>query len=287
VEVLFGKIFDNLYGAGKLTALEIAQISQRAENEYFGKPCGLMDQTACAFGGAVAIDFANPQTPRVRRIQVDFEKAGYALCVVNTRGSHADLTADYAAIPEEMKAVARYFGKEVLREVKREQVITHAAELRSQLGDRAILRAIHFFNDNDRVDCMCMALEGMQEEAPMESPPDSGLLEGMMGVAVESYLHLVSLSGESSWELLQNLYSPKNPREQGISLALALTRDFFSNEELIGACRVHGGGFAGTIQVYVPSYALPSYKQSMETVFGAGALTVLRIRPVGVTELGF
>jgi galactokinase len=284
VEVLFGKIFDSLYGEGKLNALQIAQISQKAENEYFGKPCGLMDQTACAFGGAVAIDFVNPQEPRVKQIQVDFEKAGFALCVVNTRGSHADLTADYAAIPEEMKAVARYFGKEVLREVKRELVITHAAELRAQLGDRAVLRAMHFFSENDRVYRMCTALEGMENRQSTKSPDGSELAGGG---AIASLLHYVNLSGESSWELLQNVYSTKNPREQGICLALALTRDFFSNEDLPSACRVHGGGFAGTIQVYVPLNALQAYKQSIETVFGDGALTVLRIRPVGVAELAF
>jgi galactokinase len=277
VEVLLCKIFDTFYGEGRLTALEIAQICQKAENEYFGKPCGLMDQCACAFGGAIAIDFADPAQPLVKQIDFDLEALGYTLCVVNTRGSHADLTADYAAIPEEMRAVARRFGKDVLREVDGAMLISHAAELRANLGDRAVLRALHFYNENERVDNMRMLLE---EAAKTLSAHTRAAIE-------QRYFELVRQSGASSWELLQNVYAPKNPREQGISLALALTQEFVDRKKIHGAWRVHGGGFAGTIQAYIPLEALEAYRQSMEAVFGVGALTVLRIRPVGVAELVF
>ncbi|MDR2418247.1 MAG: galactokinase [Treponema sp.] len=273
VEVLLCKIFDTLYGEGKLTALEIAQICQKAENEYFGKPCGLMDQCACAFGGAIAIDFADPAEPLVKQLDFDLEALGYILCVINTRGSHVDLTADYAAIPEEMKAIAQHFGKDVLREVDGALLISHAAELRAIFGDRAILRALHFYNENERVDNMRMLLEEV--------------VHTRGGAMEQRYFELVRQSGASSWELLQNVYAPKNPCEQGISLALALTQEFIDRKKIHGACRVHGGGFAGTIQAYIPLEALDAYRQSMEAVFGVGALTVLRIRPVGVAELVF
>jgi galactokinase len=276
VEVLFGRIFDNFYGGGKRSALEIAQIGQKAENHYFGKPCGLMDQTACASGGAVAIDFADTARPLVRRLSFDLAAAGYALCVVNTHGSHADLTPDYAAIPEEMKAVAAFFGKSVLRETEEEAVEGRAAEIRKVLGDRALLRALHFFDENQRVDAMLAALERFDRAPTVGSKQN----------ALAAYLALVNESGNSSWELLQNVYSPRNPKEQGISLALALTRDFLrSGTALPGACRVHGGGFAGTIQAYIPISVMDAYCAGMETVFGAGSVTVLQIRPVGAAEL--
>jgi galactokinase len=267
VEALFGKIFDSLYGEGKRSALELAQIGQIAENTYFGKPCGLEDQTACAFGGAVAIDFGDPLQPLVRQIGFDPEAEGYALCVVDTHGSHADLTPDYAAIPAEMQAVARLFGKEVLREITLEQVLDRAAAIREAAGDRALLRAIHFFNENRRVDAQLAALENRD---------------------IDRFLSLVNQSGYSSSELLQNIYSPKQPAEQGISTALALTRNFIAVEAVgKGACRVHGGGFAGTIQAYIPLDRMAAYRRCMEGVFGAGAVTALRIRPVGAVELRF
>ena len=277
VEVLFGKIFDSLYGGGKRSALELARIGQKAENLYFGKPCGLMDQTACAFGGAVAIDFQDAQAPRVRGISFDPAAAGFALCIVDSKGSHADLTPDYAAIPAEMKAAAAFFGKTVLRELNEEAFMGRVPDLRKALGDRAVLRALHFFNENRRVDAMLAAIEGK---------------------AMDTFLALVNESGDSSWQLLQNIYSPKNPAEQGLGLALALTKDFLKasggaagggacNGKHHGACRVHGGGFAGTIQTYLPIDRLEDYRKLMEDVFGKGALTVLRIRPVGATELVF
>ncbi|MDR2133476.1 MAG: galactokinase, partial [Treponema sp.] len=273
-EVLFGRIFDNLYGGGKRSALELAQIGQKAENLYFGKPCGLMDQTACASGGAVAIDFEDPERPLVRQIGFDPAAAGFALCVTDTRGSHADLTPDYAAIPAEMKAVAAFFGKTVLRELDAESVLSRAAEIRGTVGDRALLRALHFFEENRRVDSMLSRLEEMNAAASSEGKQK----------AMGAFLGLVNQSGDSSWELLQNIYSPRNPEKQGVSLALALTRDFLAGA---GACRIHGGGFAGTIQAYIPLGALNAYRSRMETFFGSGAVTALRIRPIGAAELEF
>jgi galactokinase len=278
VEVLLARIFDNLYGGGKCSALEIAQMSQRAENNYFGKPSGLMDQAACAFGGAVSINFADADRPLVKAINFDLAPAAYALCVADTKGSHADLTDDYAAIPEEMKAVAGFFGKTALRELEAETVLSRAGDLRKALGDRALLRAMHFFNENRRVDAMGEALAGMDAAAGPEAKRRT------LGL----YLDLVNESGDSSWELLQNIYTPKNSREQGISLALALTKEFLRGlKGKGGACRVHGGGFAGTIQAYIPLDAMEAYRTKIEAVFGAGTVTELRIRPVGTTELDF
>ena len=267
VEVLFAKIFDNLYCGGKRSALELAKIGQKAENLYFGKPCGLMDQAACASGGAVAIDFGDSLNPQLRGIAFDPAAAGFALCVVNTRGSHSDLTPDYAAIPAEMKAVAAFFGKEVLRELDEETLLGRVADVRAAAGDRAVLRALHFFGENRRVDAMLAALENANA-----SP-----------AAMETFLALVRESGDSSWELLQNIYSPKNPGGQGVGIALALTKHFLGGS--LGACRVHGGGFAGTIQAYLPLERLEDYRNLMEGVFGKGALTVLRVRPLGAAEL--
>jgi galactokinase len=196
--------------------------------------------------------------------------------VVDTHGSHADLTEDYAAIPGEMKAVAAFFGKSVLREVDPKDVLAHAAEIRKAAGDRALLRALHFFAENNRVDAMLAALE--------KANAATGTAKQR---AIVDYLGLVDQSGDSSWELLQNIYSPKNPNEQGVSLALAISRDFIETKTILGACRVHGGGFAGTIQSYIPLDCLDAYRVRMENVFGAGAVTELRIRPVGAGELRF
>ena len=277
VEVLLGRIFDSLYGGGKRSSLEIAQIGQIAENVYFKKPCGLMDQVACATGGAVAIDFFNAAHPEVRQINFDLSSAGYALCVVNTGGSHADLTADYASIPGEMKKVASFLGKSVLAELKKENVLEHSAEIRKKFGDRALLRALHFYNENIRVDAMASALTEMENAVTHTAKQQ----------ALNFYMDMVNESGDSSWELLQNVYSPKDPDTQGISVALALSKDFFKMQKINGACRVHGGGFAGTIQVYIPFDAINIYCKNIEAVFGAGSVTVLRIRPKGALELLF
>jgi galactokinase len=279
IEVLFGRIINNLYHGGACSSLEIARIGQRAENVYFGKPCGLMDQIACACGGAVAVDFADPARPLVKRLDVDLAAAGFSLCVVNTRGSHAYLTPDYAAIPGEMKAVAACFGRETLRECDKEAVEARAAEIRHKLGDRALLRALHFFDENRRAAEMLAALEKLAQT--------SGLPGSSTQEAMAHYLQLVNESGDSSWELLQNVYSPQNIKEQGIAAALALTRNFLRARALPGACRVHGGGFAGTIQAYIPMPALEQYRAAMDGLFGPGSVTELRIRPVGAEELTF
>jgi len=280
VEVLFAKIFDNLYCGGKRSALELAQIGQKAENAYFGKPCGLMDQIACASGGAVAIDFTDSQNPRIKGIAFDPAAAGFALCVVDTKGSHSDLTPDYAAIPAEMKAAAVFYGKTSLGDLDEGVFLTRLPDLRKAEGDRAVLRAMHFFSENRRVDAMLAALENMNALPPQKR-----------GKTMEIFLSLTRESGDSSWELLQNMYSPKNPREQGLALALALTKNFLGGGSSTGAergaCRVHGGGFAGTIQTYLPLEKLEEYRNLMEEIFGKGTLTVLRIRPLGAVELDF
>jgi galactokinase len=277
LETLLCRIFDSLYGEGKRSPLEIAQTGKFAENAYFGKPCGLMDQIACATGGAVAIDFKDEAHPEIKRVTLDLAAVGYILCVVNTGGSHANLTADYASIPAEMKAVAALFGKSVLSELGKETVLSRAAEVRKALGDRALLRALHFFDENKRVEAMTAALEEM----------GNAVTSAAKQQALFSYLDLVNESGDSSWELLQNVYSPSQPETQGVGAALALTKDFFRSRKLRGACRVHGGGFAGTIQAYVPLDVMGDYCSYVEKVFGTGAVTELRTRGLRAAEVGF
>jgi len=275
LETLLGRIFDSLYGEGKRSPLEIAQIGQIAENNYFGKPCGLMDQAACAAGGAIAINFAHTACPEVKQINFDPAAAGFSLCVVNTGGSHADLTADYASIPEEMKKTAAFFGKTVLGELEKDFVISRAADIRREFGDRALLRSLHFFDENARVDAMAALLMEM----------NTAVSDSAQQQAFFKYLELVNESGDSSWHLLQNVYSPHRPEIQGIGVALALTKDFFRIQKLRGACRVHGGGFAGTIQVYIAQDAMNAYRSYIEAVFGAGSVTILRIRSAGAVEI--
>ena len=275
LETLLCRIFDSLYGEGKRSPLEIAQTGKIAENDYFGKPCGLMDQIACAAGGAAAIDFSDEAHPEIKQITLDLAAAGYTLCVVNTGGSHANLTADYASIPAEMKATAAFFGKSVLGELEKETVLNSAAEVRKALGDRALLRSLHFFDENKRVETMTSALVEM----------GNAVTNAAKQQALLSYLDLVNESGDSSWEFLQNVYSPSHPEAQGIGAALALTKNFFRSNKLKGACRVHGGGFAGTIQAYIPLDIMNAYRSYIEDVFGAGSVTELRIRPVGAVEL--
>jgi galactokinase len=266
LEVLIAKIFDSLYQGGKCSALELAQISQKAENDFFGKPCGLMDQAASACGGAIAIDFADPDSPQVKKISFDPLDADFVLCVVNTRGNHANLTPDYAAIPKEMGDVARFFGKKFLRELELSRVLAAAPEIRKAAGDRALLRAIHFFNEDRRAAQMASLLE-------------------RGGQVIWQFLDIVNESGWSSLELLQNIYSPNDPHAQGLSVALAVSTEFFRARGMKAACRVHGGGFAGTIQAYIPTDMVDAYKARMEALFGAGALSLLRIRQTGAVEL--
>lgn len=256
-EDMIGTILNHLYNNGKVDYIEISKISQYAENVHFGKPCGLMDQIACAAGGFVTIDFENPKAPVAKRIAFDLSAEGYSLCIVNTGGSHANLTDDYAAVPAEMKAVAKYFGKPVLRSLSEEEIIQNTASLRKECGDRAILRALHFIRENNRVDRMLNALS-----------------EG----DTKKFLAIIKESGNSSANLLQNYYSPKAPSEQGITLACAIASEILGDA---GAWRVHGGGFAGTMQAFVPHDRMNTFRYTMETVFGQGAVTELSVRPLG------
>lgn len=257
-EVLMAAILDGLYNGWVLDAKERAQIAQRAENLHFGKPCGLMDQMASSVGGLVTIDFKDP-TPVVEALPYDFKAKGYSLVVVNTGGDHGDLTDDYAAIPAEMKAVAAQFGRKVLREIDPAEMEAAIPKLRGKVSDRAILRALHFYDDNARVPMQVAALR----------QDDLG-----------AFLSLVIESGESSWKLLQNVYA--RPLEEQMALALELSRRVLKGS---GAWRVHGGGFAGTIQAFVPDSLLDAYVKKLEASFGAGACTVLSIRPEGAVMM--
>lgn len=256
-EVLIGTIISGLFNGGSLDPVYIAVASQYSENVYFGKPCGLMDQTASSVGGFIGIDFADPAAPKVSKIDFDFASCGHALCVVDTGGSHANLTDEYAAIPAEMKSVAAYFGKSVLHEVNEEEFVAAIPRLREKTGDRAILRALHFFNENRRVDAQRAALES--------------------GDFAE-FLRLLNESGRSSYMFNQNIYCGSQTREQGIALALAIAERVLGGR---GGFRVHGGGFAGTMQAFVPTDLLGAYKESMENVFGAGSCKVLSVRKQG------
>ena len=256
-EVLIGRILNGLFADNVTSDIEIAQIGQYAENVYYGKPSGLMDQMASSVGGAVAIDFANPVKPVVHPVKFDFSSTGYALCIVDTGGNHADLTEEYAAIPREMGAVAKYFGKDVLSEVKSEQVLRSIPELRKACGDRAVLRAMHFYREDGRAQGESDALERGDFEA---------------------FLHLVQNSGESSYCLLQNVYPSSVPAEQPVSIAIAVGSAVLGGR---GAIRVHGGGFGGTVQAFVPSVLLTQFRDGMEAVLGEGCCHVLQIRPIG------
>lgn len=260
-EVLLGVIENHLFCRDELTAVEIAQMGQKAENLYFGKQSGLMDQTASSVGGAVAIDFADPAAPVVRSVAVDLNALGYALCIVDSGASHAALTGEYDSIPKEMRAVAAFFGKNVLREVDEAQVLSQLPQLREVAGDRAVLRALHFFADDRRAEQEADALE-----------------RGDM----DAFLALVEQSGRSSWELLQDITPTGAVQEQAMAVALTVAERALDGR---GACRVHGGGFAGTIQAFVPLDLLESFKSQVESALGAGSCHVLSIRPVGGTVL--
>ena len=257
-EVLVVAMLDALYNGWSVPGLLRAQIAQYAENVFFGKPCGLMDQTASSVGGLVQIDFAGEQA-QVRGLQYDFAAKGYAVCVVNTGGSHGDLTADYAAIRSEMEKVAAHYGKKALRETQEEWVEADLALLRTETGDRALLRALHFFAENRRVQAQVDALE--RDDLP-------------------AFFAEVNASGDSSWMLLQNVWA--RPSEQPVALALALSKRILGGQ---GACRVHGGGFAGTILAFVPNALLGEYARRMEALSGTGACAVLDIRPEGAVSV--
>ena len=256
-EVLLGVIENHLFCNDELSPVTIAQMGQKAENLYFGKPSGLMDQTASSVGGAVAIDFADPADPKVRTVSVDLNALGYALCIIDSGASHAALTSEYASIPQEMGAVAAQFGRQVLREVDEAQVLQSLPQLREKLGDRAVLRALHFFADDQRV----------EREA-------DALASGDM----DTFLSLVRESGRSSWELLQDITPTGAVREQAMAVALTIAERALNGR---GACRVHGGGFAGTIQAFVPLEHCAAFRQEVESMLGAGCCHMLSIRPVG------
>lgn len=260
-EVLIGTILNYLYNDGKISAVEIAQISQYAENVYFKKPCGLMDQTACSVGGFVQIDFEDTQKPVINKVDFDIAKHGYNLCIVDTGGNHADLTGDYAAIRLEMNSVAEFFGKNVLRQVPEKDVFDNMGEIRKKTGDRAIERAIHFYNENKRVERLADALSNGDFEAFKET-----IIE----------------SGKSSYMYNQNCFTLSNPDSQPVALALCLTEELLKGE---GAYRVHGGGFAGTIQAFVPVTETENYVSAMKKVFGENSCYILKVRSHGGCEI--
>lgn len=260
-EVLVGTIIDKHYNAGKAGAVEIAKIGQYAENVYFGKGSGLMDQMVSSVGGFVFIDFEDTADPVIKAHSFDFEKAGYQLCITDTKGSHSDLTDDYVSVPTEMKSVAKQFGKEYLRAVDEIEFYEKLPQLRENCTDRALMRASHFFSENKRAMYEAQALEKGD---------------------INEFLALVNQSGDSSANLLQNLYSCKNPQQQAIPLAIMLSKRVLAG---CGAVRVHGGGFAGTIQAFVPVEKAEEYSTAMNSLFGEGSCHILRIRPVGGIEI--
>lgn len=256
-ETLICTIIDTQYNQSKTTAFEKAQIGWFSENVFFGKKCGLLDQTVSSFGGLVTIDFKDNSNPVIEKINFDFNKNGYSLCITNTKSSHANLTDDYDSITDEMKSVARFFGCNVLNDVDEIDFFKNIARLRESCSDRAILRAIHFFDETKR--------------ARLEA-------EALKNNDMAKFLSLVNESGNSSCELLQNLYSNKNPLKQEIPLAIAISKKVLGGK---GAVRVHGGGFAGTIQAFVPQNLVQKYKATMDEIFGNGSCLELNIRPVG------
>ena len=260
-EVLIGTIVNHLFFDGKVSRPEIAQIGQYAENVFFGKPCGLMDQMASAVGNLVTIDFFNKENPVIEPVDFDFASCGHALCIIDSGADHADLTDEYAAIPGEIKAVAACFGKEVLTQIDEAEFYTRIPELRKTCGDRAVMRCIHFYQENARVPHQVAALR-----------------EGNF----EKFLSLIKQSGYSSWMYLQNVIPAGYKAHQDVAVALGLAEHFLQGR---GACRVHGGGFAGTIQAFVPYDLLDSFVAGMDGALGEGACHVLSIRPQGGVEL--
>lgn len=256
-EVLIGVTVNGLFCGNAIGAAEIAKIGQFAENVYFGKPSGLLDQMGCAIGGIVSIDFKDKDHPDYHAVDFDFSDAGYALCIVDTGADHADLTDDYAAVPAEMRSVASYFGKEVLSEVDEADFYANVPAIREKMGDRAVMRAMHYYTDCRRVDQQVEALEKHD---------------------FDRFLGLVSSSGHSSYMYLQNVDTYRDPAHQPVAVALAMARYYLAGR---GARRVHGGGFAGTIQAFVPLDMVDDFRKGMDSVLGEGACRVTYIRPVG------
>ncbi len=264
-EVMIGNMLNHFYNGGTISNVEIAKMAQYAENVFFGKPCGLMDQTACAVGGFVEIDFEDPASPVIEQIPFDLAAAGYSLCIVNTGGNHADLNEDYASVPAEMKGVAQKLGREVLRGLEAADIIEALPVLREECGDRAVLRALHFIAENDRVPKIGAALKAGD---------------------LDAFFRLICESGNSSFRYLQNVYTTKNVAEQGLSLALCLAEQVLSDTR--AAWRVHGGGFAGTIQAFVPDDKQDAFCAVMDAAFaedGVSACHLLSIRPDGAIRV--
>ena len=256
-EVLIGTILNELFFEKKLSAIEIAQIGQYAENVYFGKPCGLMDQMASSVGGMVYIDFEDPEKPKVQKLEADLETFGYGLCIIDTGADHADLTDEYAAIPGELAQLCQFFGKKYLREIPKAEFVQKIPELRGKVTDRAILRAFHIYQENDRVRQQVEALRWND---------------------IEAFLDLIKESGRSSWMYLQNITPAGAVEHQEVAVALALCETYLKGQ---GAFRVHGGGFAGTVQAFVPLDMLDSFKASIEEILGENSCHVLNIRQEG------
>ena len=256
-EVLIGTILNELFFEKKLSAIEIAQIGQYAENVYFGKPCGLMDQIASSVGGMVYIDFEDPEKPKVQKLEADLETFGYGLCIIDTGADHADLTDEYAAIPGELAQLCQFFGKKYLREIPKAEFVQKISEIRGKVTDRAILRAFHIYQENDRV---------RQQ------------VEALRWDDIDAFLDLVKESGRSSWMYLQNITPAGAVQHQEVAVALALCETHLKGQ---GAFRVHGGGFAGTVQAFVPLDMLDSFKASIEEVLGENSCHVLNIRKTG------
>ena len=259
-EVLIGTIINHLFFDCKATQPEIAMIGQYAENVFFGKPCGLMDQMASAVGNLVNIDFFNKENPVIRPVNFDFSTCGHALCIIDTRASHADLTDEYAAVPGEIKAVAAYFGKEVLTQIDEADFYAAIPQLRRACGDRAVMRCIHFYQENARVPKQVEALENGD---------------------FDTFLHLIKESGHSSWMYLQNVIPAGYKAQQDVAVSLALCEHYLCGK---GAYRVHGGGFAGTVQAFVPFDILENFRAGIDAALGEGACHVLSIRPQGGVE---
>lgn len=260
-ETMIGTLCNHLFCSDELDAPEIAKIGQYAENVFFGKPCGLLDQMASSVGGVVAIDFQNKENPVIEPIAFPFSECGHALCIVDSGADHADLTEDYAAVPQEMRWVAQQLGGEVLREVPEEAYTAAIPTLRKTCSDRAVLRAAHFFAENRRV----------QEEAQALRDNDFA-----------RFCELSRQSGQSSYMYLQNIYSSRFPQQQAVAVALMMTERLLDGK---GAFRVHGGGFAGTIQAFVPDGMVEQFRQGMDAMLGEGMCHVLQIRPIGGTVL--
>ena len=258
-EMLLCSMLNTFFNAGKMDTVAYAHIGKYSENHYWNKASGLLDQMACAVGGLITIDFLEPQAPVVEKIDFDFASQNHSLIIVNTGKGHADLSADYSSVPNEMKKVAQFFGKEGCAEIKEQDVIDHLAELRAYAGDRAVLRALHFFEENKRVEAEVRALK-----------------ENRFG----DFLDGITSSGNSSWKWLQNCYTNSNVQEQGISIALALTEMFIA-EKKRGACRIHGGGFAGVIMAMLPNDLVDEYVAYIEKAMGEGSAYRMSIRPYG------